>query len=209
MADPISVLFKRNPDRRVSIGSIMLDATVEESHDFRGKLTDHPIEDGGFASDHFYLEPNRLSISGEITDSPVQFFSALGGVTNRRIEAYEQMKELLRKGDVLTVVTGLEIYSDMVMTSFIVPRNQQTGRRLQFRAEFKQAKFVSSQIVGIAEEKAAPEQKDAVASNKSVGTQETPEPNSEIEKKAAEQGGSYLFGGARGVANVIAPIGGQ
>ncbi len=187
MADPLSVLFKKDPGRNVAIGSIVLDATVEERHEYSATVTDHPIEAGGFVTDHIYENPRVLSVTGEITDSPVTLFSVLNGVSNRRIEAKDQLLELYHARERVTLVTGLEIYTDMVMEGLVFPRDQRTGRRLQFNATFKQTSFVESEIVGVATEKAAPAAKDKVAESKDIGRQEGTEPTEPQETKAQDK----------------------
>lgn len=187
MADPLSVLFKKDPGRNVAIGSIVLDATVEERHEYSATVTDHPIEAGGFVTDHVYENPRILSVTGEITDSPVTLFSVLNGVSNRRIEAKDQLLELYHARERVTLVTGLEIYTDMVMEGLVFPRDQRTGRRLQFNATFKQTNFVESEIVGVAAEKAAPTAKDKVAEPKDIGRQEGTEPTEPQENKAQDK----------------------
>ncbi len=181
MADPLTVLFKTNPDRRVQIGAVLLDAAIEERHEHTSQVTQHPIEAGGFVSDHVYEDPRHVSVTGEITESPVVFFSAFNGLSDRRVEAFDQLHDLYKTRDVVTLVTGLKVYEDMVLKSFTVPRNQRTGRRLQFTAEFEEVRKAASQVVGIAEETAAPEAADKVGETKDIGRQET------TDASAAEQ----------------------
>lgn len=184
MADPLTVLFKTNPDRRVQIGAIILDATIEERHEHTSQVTQHPIESGGFVTDHVYEDPRNVSISAEITESPVIFFSVFDGLSDRRVEAYDQLLKLYKTRDVVTLVTGLKVYNDMVMKSFSVPRNQRTGRRLQFTAEFTEVRKAESEVVGIAEQKAAPSAADKVGETKDVGRQETTDANDSVQSKA-------------------------
>lgn len=194
MADPLSVLFVQNPGRRVSIGSITLDATILESHEYSAEVTNHPIETGGFVTDHIYENPRIVSIEGHITDSPVVFFTDLGGISKRSVEAHDQLVALYQSRNIVSVVTGLKIYSDMVIENLTFPKNQQTGRKLEFRAQFKEIKTAQSQIIGIAEEKAAPDYKDKVSTSKDVGRQETVDTTESQEVKAEAQSELYRQG---------------
>ncbi|MBC3540662.1 phage baseplate protein [Rufibacter sediminis] len=184
MADPLSILFSQVPGRRASIGAVTLDATVNESHQYLANVTTHPIESGGFVTDHVYEEPREVTIEGEITSSPVIFFGNLGGLSDRRIEAYDQLVSLYKTRDIVTLVTGLKIYTDMVIQSLSFPRDQKTGGRLQFSASFKEARKVSSQVIGVASEKAAADKKDKVAGNKDLGRQEATNATPAQEEKA-------------------------
>jgi len=186
MADLLNVLFKKEPGRKVAIGGITLDATVEERHEYSAGVTDHPIEAGGFVTDHVFENPRIVQVTGEITDSPVQLFSVLGGLSKRSVEAHDQLKALYHLKQRVTLVTGLSIYTDMVMDTLTFPKNQQTGRRLQFTANFKETRFVSSEVVGVAEENADDSVKDKVGANKNVGRQETLTATDSQATKAAE-----------------------
>lgn len=173
MADPLSLLFTPRPNRRVSIGAILLDATISEEHEATNVVTNHPIEDGGFVTDHVYEEPDRVTIEGEITNTPVMLFGGLVGITDRRIEAFEQLRDIRASRDIVTLVTGLKVYTNMVMTSLSTPRTQTTGGRLQFTASFQDVRKVASQVVGVVDvAKAAPEQQDQVQSETDIGRQE-------------------------------------
>lgn len=185
MADPLSVLFVQDPGRRVTIGSIVVDATVRERHEYSAAVTDHPIEEGGFITDHIYENPRIVTVEGEITDSPVMFFSVLGGLSNRRVEAYDQLVKLYQQKDIVTLVTGLKIYTDMVIQNLVFPREQNTGKRLQFTAEFKEVRKVSSQVVGVVN--ASAENEDKVSGSKDLGRQETTPPTTPQETKAREK----------------------
>jgi len=186
MADPLSILFSRIPGRRVQVGTILVDATVREVHERSSNITDHPIENGGFITDHVYENPRIVTVEGEVTDSPVMFFSILGGVSNRSIEAFDQLNALYETRDIVTLVTGLKSYSDMVIESLRFPKDQRTGGRLQFTAQFKQVKKAASQIIGVAEEVASEEVKDKVGATKDIGRQETTEATEAQQKKAEE-----------------------
>lgn len=188
MADPLTLLFVPLPNRRVSIGAITLDATIREFHKSRYTVTDHPIESGGFVTDHVYEEPFHLLIEGEISNSPVVIFSSLPGISDRRIEAFDQLNLLAKNKDVVSVVTGLKIYDNLVITTLFFPRDQKTGGRLQFSAEFQQANFVNSEIVGVVADKAAPVARDQVQPEQDLGRQATtkPEPTSLIAKRSSQ-----------------------
>lgn len=195
MADPLNILFRPDPGRNVSIGGITLDAAIEEKHDYSATITDHPIEAGGFVTDHVFETPRMVQVTGEITDSPVTVFSILNGLSSRRMEAKDQLVALYELRERVVLVTGLEIYTDMVMESLSMPRNQATGQRLQFSATFKQTRFVDSEVVGIAEERADPSVKDKVSETKDAGRTEAGEPTEAQQEKAAEKTKSLILRG--------------
>lgn len=142
------------------IGAVTLDATINEQHEYANKVTKFPVEDGSDISDHAKREPERITIEGIITNSPVQF---LGGIfSGDRVK--EGLEELLKIAGydypaqansptaapnsltLVDVVTGLRIYSDMALTRLSIPRGPRTGNALRFSAEFVKIRFVQSQF---------------------------------------------------------------
>lgn len=68
-----------------SIGStatIFLDATVKEMFDAPSEVTQHPVERGVDISDHIILRPQKLSISGKITETPFTQGGQIAGVVS-------------------------------------------------------------------------------------------------------------------------------
>lgn len=173
----INLLFNFSNDsrRKVAIGGIELDATIREGHERCNVVTDHPIEDGSSVSDHIYSEPERLTIDGEISDTPVALFGGLVGLSSRRsVEAYEQLMALWEERELVTVVTGFQIYTDMAITNVSCPRDQKTGRRLLFTCEMKKVRKVSTQVVFIPSSKVSLAQVRRAPSIVSAGRLPTP-----------------------------------
>jgi len=123
----VSLLFgKRTPHTK--IGHIELDVTLSEQHAYTSSITQYPIEDGAFISDHRKVEPESISLEGLITDTPI------GGrlSSDRSHEAFNDLVRLFKSQELVTVVTGLKVYDDMAITSLHVPKNSTTGQALKF-----------------------------------------------------------------------------
>lgn len=50
---------------------LKVDATVREGHDFTSQATKHGIEDGSEISDHIIKQPRSLTMTGVISDDPI------------------------------------------------------------------------------------------------------------------------------------------
>ena len=155
------------------IDSIVLDATVRELHEFASQVTEHPIETGSSVADHIYNEPARVLLQGEISDSPVLQGPEVVGVTERRLEAYDQLRAIHDERRVVTIVTGLAVYPNMAMVVLGVPRDRGTGRRLQFTAEFQQIARVATERVALPPEVIAEAQRSTAQSGRDIGRQQT------------------------------------
>ncbi len=54
------------------IGSIFLDASVEETHSMSSEISSHAIEDGSDVTDHIHNNPRTVSIDGRVTNHPLE-----------------------------------------------------------------------------------------------------------------------------------------
>lgn len=78
-AAPLSILFDaaalaigglRGPKRLV-LDTIEVDCTLNESYDFEAEVTDYEVEKGANVSDHRRLKPFSFSMTGVISDTPI------------------------------------------------------------------------------------------------------------------------------------------
>jgi len=161
------------------IGEIVLDATISENHSYENIVTSHPIEDGSEISDHVISRPERLTMNGFITNSPVNFLGValnlIRGIGRNRTEvAFDELLKIsqgkydpitgVRERELITIVSTLKVYTDMVMISITFPRDRTSGDSLRFTAEFQKLTKVTSETVVVPNLKAP-------ATNKGVPTQ--------------------------------------
>lgn len=123
----LSLLFGKKYDR-TSIAGIVLDAVLTEDHTYNSRVTNYPIEKGLIISDHIINEPDVLHITGVISDTPINVLAPF----NNSINAFNQLVQIHNRRERITVVTGIKVYTDMVITSLNVPRNIQSGQSLTF-----------------------------------------------------------------------------
>lgn len=138
----LSLLFGRKY-AQTTIGNISLDATLSEDHSFTAKATQFPLENGSFVSDHVEVAPIRLNIRGVISDTPLNVLSDF----NRSIDNFNRLTRLFETKAVLSVITGIRVYQNMVMTSLNVPRDVETGQSLTFEIDLQEMRFVSQNLV--------------------------------------------------------------
>lgn len=128
----LSLLFGKKYAQS-NIGGVVLDATITEDHQYTSRVTNFPLEYGGLISDHIINDPETLQISGIVTDTPLSFLTSF----NRSIDAFNRLIQIHRNKERITVITGIRVYTDMVMTNLQVPRNVQTGQSLNFVIELQ------------------------------------------------------------------------
>jgi len=132
-----NILFANK--RRGKIGSLELDAILEEQHSFSSEVSQYPIETGESISDHIALNPESVMMRGFITNTPVDFINALTDLAfgaDLVQTAFDKLIEIWKSKEVVTVVSGLKVYDNVVLRKLSIPRDRTTGQSLRFKAEF-------------------------------------------------------------------------
>jgi hypothetical protein len=175
----VSVLFTRRKGPltkfQSDLGEIVLDATISVSPDFTSTVAQHPVEDGPNISDHISLDPEKVSLEGFITDSPIRILSGVRDIfeasTSRVQTAYDALRELRESRRPFTLVTGFEVFEDMFFTRLSFPRDRSTGQALRFTAECQKLRIVVPKTVSIPAENVSEELSDQSQSRRDVGKQ--------------------------------------
>lgn len=155
---------KKSP---VIIDGLDIDTTLTEEHSFNNNITDYPVEKGANITDHVKQVPESLSIDSITSDTPVRFFSenfrALmrGDGSNRSILAFNKLLEFagystprqpgeepVKVNDpvLLNVITGLRVYTGMIISKLTFPVNINTGQSISYQVSFKKIKYVTTKI---------------------------------------------------------------
>lgn len=192
------ILNRQDP---VTIGDFELEVTIREQHSYVNEVTDYPVEDGMNVTDFVRQRPERISIEGLVSRSPlptrvglVDFITGAG--YNRTQNALETILDIagyklpkqvgqtiivqkVGAPKIVDIVSLLRIYTNMVCTSLTIPFTQNNGEALRFTMEFKHIATVQSKIVAIDNTSdlagKAPRIKDQGPATKDAGVQATSE----------------------------------
>ncbi|KGQ61411.1 phage baseplate protein [Gallibacterium anatis] len=137
----VNLLFSALVGKRTTIGVLELDALLTETTSLSSQITEYPVEDGTVISDHITQESERLSLSGVITGAGTLFNVGLGKY--KLISAKETLRELHANRELITIVTGLDVYEDFAIESLEIERNSDDGERLNITAEFRKINKVT------------------------------------------------------------------
>lgn len=144
----LSLLFGKKY-ARTAISGVVLDAVLSEDHSYNSRVTNYPVENGLIISDHIINEPDALQITGVVSDTPLSFLTLLAnpiGVSNApSVNAFNALVEIHNRRERITVVTGIKVYTNMVITSLQVPRNVQSGQSLTFVIDLQKI-FLDSSV---------------------------------------------------------------
>lgn len=208
MADNISVLFGSKTAGK--IGELQLDATLQETHNFKNAVTQFPVEDGSSINDNIRIQPDEVTVSGFVTNTPVSLFqrgisetanSIRGAFTNLKRSLVNNSVELavdalLRisgrkvRGErsspqLVTIILGLRVYSNMALTNLVMPRDARTGETLRFTATFIEVKTTDSESVDLPNASTEDNDKDRAASTVKKGAQKQKQSKTAEQEKAS------------------------
>lgn len=162
-AIPITLLYRPTPTQ---IDTIILDAAVSIRHTGTNEITDHPVEEGANISDHIRENPDRVTIQGIVSNTPISRTQALraaeafgvqftsnapptpGGVPGYAENAYKQLLAL-KKGKVLTITTPKRTYQNMAIESLDVPEDAKQGDAVNFTVALKQIRVVANRTTKV------------------------------------------------------------
>jgi hypothetical protein len=132
----------------IKLGSVVIDAAIEETHSHTVEVTEYPTEGGRNLADHSRYRPFELSISAVVSDTPSPKLAALresqvGGTILTVSEfVYLQLQQLLSDPNPITITTSLGAYENMRITSISIDRNAAKGRALKFSLTAKRIDIV-------------------------------------------------------------------
>lgn len=160
----LALIFPITP---TSIDVIDVDAAVSQMHESASEITEHPVERGNSVSDHSRPKPDRLTIEGIVTNTPINLVqrrrvvssqgatiqavvgTPIDGAEGRAEAAERKLRDLKEKGTLVTVVTRLRTYRNMMIESLQFPQDAHTGDALRFTAQLKAIVIVQNKVTPV------------------------------------------------------------
>lgn len=149
-----------------SVGGIELDAVLTETHTNQVRLTKNPVELGADITDHAIIEPKRINVVAQVSDTPlggaafgqiVDLVTGLfGSSTSQNITrsntAYRAMIQLMEQCEPIEVQTKLKLYKNMVITSLSVTQDKNSSRIVLMNIDLEEVLITESQIIKLTSE---------------------------------------------------------
>ena len=142
-----------------SLIAIDLDVTQDEAHEWKNDVTLYPVEEGSQISDNIRRIPDKVTITGWITDSPINDDDLAAfnqssdegapDFPSRVFTTFGLLHDLMEQRELMTVYTRYATYTNMALQSCNVPRNGNIGEALNFTLEFVAVRIVSTQTVDV------------------------------------------------------------
>lgn len=149
---PVSLFYREDG---WSVGEISLDLILSEGHSLNAAVTQHPIQDGSTISDHITILPRNGTLRALVSNFSLAAASsnkaetwqdvyeqgevAQESLPNRAADTWEKLKELVKRRELVKVVTALEVYEDMALTRVETTRDGDTGDALEIEIDYEQA----------------------------------------------------------------------
>lgn len=132
------------------IDDLVIDVLTHEDPQHDVDVTVHPVETNEDIADHIVQKPTVLLLEGVLADpdlSPSAVGAALlsgGKVLQTWEDKHRKLIEIKNKTKPFTIITPLDEYYNMVMTSLRTTRTKDTGEALIFSATFQHIRTVST-----------------------------------------------------------------
>ena len=152
----VSMIFGWNGGS--SIGTLPLDALVNEKTTLTSRVTSFAVEDGPPVTDHVVADSEQLTLDGWVTAADISLLgglrgAALGAGRSKLIGAKDALRKIHADRLPITITTGLDVYADFVMESCSIGRTNGAGDRFELSASFKRIRKVTLRQTDIPPEK--------------------------------------------------------
>ena len=141
MANQARFIFSKGIKK--AIGNIYIDAFSVEIHSKKSNITSYPIEDikdNSKITDHVLNLPLNLNTNGTI--EPIDDGYNI-------LDTHNKIVDLMNSKQLISIITGLKVYNNMIILDYTVTRNAQNGQSLVFTMQSQETKIVQSQSVAI------------------------------------------------------------
>jgi len=133
----------------VSISGIEFDALIEEERTLEATVPEYAVESGFSVSDAILFNPETLSMTLFVTDSPVSWATIHQTERGRTERICKQLEELYFKSEPVTVITTDSSYTDMAITSISFRKTAEYGYSKEIPISFKKIRVTSLQTTSI------------------------------------------------------------
>jgi len=122
-----------------AIGAFPVTIITNEEHSSEVSITKQPVEFGADITDHAYIEPKSVTLSGRIASNQSGFVGST--IT---AAAYQSLLKYQESRIPFMLVTGLNAYKDMLIQSVSVPVTVDNAGTLEFTIKVQQILIVGS-----------------------------------------------------------------
>ena len=143
--DPNFALY---PQTRTEIPLLRgkVDGYPTEEHRLELGTTEYPVESGSSLTDNAVKKPEKLRLTGWVSDLLPAPGSEPGPIKQRAAKTWQNLIQIFEDRMPVSVITPLRVYRNMLITSASAPVNVNTGRSLRFTLELKEVLFADTEL---------------------------------------------------------------
>lgn len=138
-------LFGKDPIGIIEFEGI-IDAYPSEAHSISYTKTEYPTEDGESRTDNITKNPIRLVMEGFVSNlaNPSGLAQIPGEA--RPVDAWQRIREIAAREDVVSVLTTLGLYENFLIVGFDTTNNRDNGTSLSVTLTLEEAEFSETQV---------------------------------------------------------------
>ncbi len=152
----LSALFQQ---RTRSIGVLIPDVVITETHNDELEIATHPVEGKANISDHAWKKPGSLVIDCGFSDGGalLNFADTAGYGLSTSLSAekiYREILDLQQRCELLDVVTGKRTYKNMLIQQVGVTSNKENEQVLMAKITLREVLISSTESINVVEKSA-------------------------------------------------------
>ena len=133
----------------VSINGLEFDALIDESRTLEATVPEYSVESGFSVSDSVMLNPEKLSMTLFVTNTPVTWYRRHGASPTRVDNVVKQLEELYFAKEPVTIVTSDATYTSMAIESITISKSLEIGYARQIPISFKKIRVTTAKTTTI------------------------------------------------------------
>lgn len=184
--------FVSTDDTGAELRSLAFDGTMSESYEKVVRYPEHPTDAGFVVSDHAILDPEKVSLEGVITRTPLWMTEANADPLHLE-KTLAALDAIVVNKEVVTVSTGLRLYKKRNIGRCSVSRSP-GGQIVKVSVELLDIRTVAAQSVEIPPLPVEETKKGAAAAEADAGTQAGTDKTGEEEDESIASAVFDFFG---------------
>jgi hypothetical protein len=155
---PVFILFSATEEE------YSLDITESVSPEYTADVTQHAVESGSPVTDHRIIQPKRLTLSGLVTDVPLD---ATGSFDPESIGKHTELRERLEKAHATSELLLIDcgptrgLYENMAITSLAFGWDYDTGNAFRVGMSLQEIVTIEAQVRNLTADSAISTAKEA------------------------------------------------
>ena len=133
----------------VSINGLEFDALIDESRTLEATVPEYSVESGFSVSDSVILNPEKLSMTLFVTNTPVTWYRRHGASPTLVDNVVKQLEELYFAKEPVTIVTSDATYTSMAIESITISKSLEIGYARQIPISFKKIRVTTAKTTTI------------------------------------------------------------